>query len=219
MKLPKFGVGAQIIAAFVVAGLILVIFIFAIEVPKLVQLGKYHSEVQKEEEKVQKAKDTLKRQKQIKREMADIREKMEEVERKMPKEPEIPQLIKDIQLAAEQSGVELVSLKLEELASFKDYSEIPVEIEVGCRFFDLVDFLYRMHNLPREIKITSIEIGEGERNFPYLAVTMKASVYTFAKGVAGGATSKEGTTSESESSSGQSGGSGSSTSEQPSSQP
>lgn len=217
MKAFRLGIGIQIIAAFIVAVIIFVVFLIGFELPKLAQLTRLRIEKQEEEKKITEKKDKLEELKAVKREMIDVEFKKAELEKKMPQKAELPQLINDMQSIANQEGVEIASIKPGEIVGFKEYSEIPIETRVNSRFFELVRYMDRLQNMKRELKITTISIEEADDGeLPDLSTTLNLSAYTFAKGKQVTKTEeKSGKSSESS----DSGSSGSGTSQQPSSSP
>lgn len=194
----------QIIVVFILSLLLIAGFSFFSYYPQFKKLKKIGDEKKKKEDEVDSAKATLKRLEDIKKDLPRIQAEVAEFNIKMPPAEDFPTLLKEIQRIAIEAGVNFSTLKTSALVSQPEYSELPLELTIDGYFRDLVDFLWRMRTLPREMKVTSVNIAEGENKLPHLKVTIKLSAFTTkvaaptAPPSAGGGTSPGGTEQKSE---------------------
>jgi type IV pilus assembly protein PilO len=77
----------------------------------------------------------------------------------LPKELDIQDILKKIYSEARTSGVELTNFKPKDTVAKDFFEEIPMEIEVGGTYPQLVLFLANIGKLPRIINIKNVDIG------------------------------------------------------------
>jgi len=168
----------QIILAVVVAVLILLGFGILVVRPQFSRIAELRAQQQEEQKKKQNAVATLQRLQEAKKEAAETESKLIEIGKSMPEDPQIASLLVEIQDTANEAGIDFVSIKPDELQQQKGYTKIPLKIHITGSFFDLVDFLYRLKDLKREIRVDKIAISGTD--WPTLAVDMEASTFTLA---------------------------------------
>jgi Tfp pilus assembly protein PilO len=93
-------------------------------------------------------------------------------------------LIIEIQELATEAGIDLTSIKPAVPVSAGEFSELKMEIQMAGYFFDSVDFLYRLENFPREIKVLAVAIAAGPKGLPQLSITMQANAFILVTGQA-----------------------------------
>ncbi len=169
----------QIILACTIAVLIMLGFgIFGLR-PQLSKISELRAKQQKEIKKKQNSEATLQRLKQAKKEAAETETKLIESKKRVPDEPQLASLLVEIQDTANQAGVDFVSIKPDEMVAQANLTNIPVLIHIEGSFFDLVDFLYRLKDLEREIRIDKATVVETD--WPNLSVDLEGSTFTLAK--------------------------------------
>lgn len=157
-------------------------FFFLLEKPRLDSIGSIQAQ-QNEALKTQAdAKETLKRLQAAKKESAEIESKLIRLSKKMPEDPELASLIIEIQEVATEAGIDLVAIKPVAPVPAGEYSELKMEIDLNGYFFNTVDFLYRLENFPREIKIMSVTMSEGPSGLPQLTVSLQTNAFVLITG-------------------------------------
>lgn len=176
----KLKVRYQILIAVVLVALISVGWFFFLELPRVRRLGELNKEKERKEEEIKSAEANAARLEAVLKELPQVEDRLEEFNARMPSEPGLSSLIREFQRICDEAGVEFVSIKPEAKPNQQgQYSELPMEITVGGYFSDFVDFLFRAYTLPREIKITAVNIVEGEDKLPHLKATLTVSAFMF----------------------------------------
>lgn len=169
----------QTILAVIIAILIVLGFgILGIR-PQFSRIAELRTLQQDEQKKKQDSEATLKRLQESKKAAAETEAKLIEVKKRLPEEPQLASLLIETQDAANQAGVDLVSIKPGEMVQQTDLTTIPLQMHVEGEFLDLVEFLIRLKDLKREVRIDKITISGAE--YPVLAVDLAGNTFTLAK--------------------------------------
>jgi type IV pilus assembly protein PilO len=147
--------------------------------PKMGKIAELRTQQQEERKKKQDAEATLERLQEAKKEAAETESKLIETKKRLPEDPQLASLLVEIQDTANQAGIDFVSIKPGDMAAQTNLTSIPLQIHVQGSFFDLVDFLYRLKDLKREIRTDNVTILGTD--WPELSVDLEASTYTLAK--------------------------------------
>ncbi len=182
MKL-KMSQREQMMLISVVVVLLIVLFAFFVVMPKMNQIKDLRAQQKSENKELESAKATLDRLKGLKKNSAKIEAEMAGLKLKMPENPQLPSLLIEINTIASEAGIDFITISPGELSQLEEYAEIPLNITITGRFFDLIDFLYRIRSNVREIKVTSVSIGEGSEGLPDLSVSIEASALVMQQGV------------------------------------
>ncbi|MDI6689408.1 MAG: type 4a pilus biogenesis protein PilO [Actinomycetota bacterium] len=170
---------SRITAVGIFAILLVVAFFLLAWLPQQNRKAQIRKQMEEERKRQETAKSTLSRLKAAKEESAQIESKLLSLSKRIPKEPELPSLIIELQDIATQAGIDFISIKPSVLSPKESFSEIPLSINITGGFFDVVDFLYRLEGLPREIKVNVVSISVKE--YPELSVDISASAFTLIK--------------------------------------
>lgn len=162
--------------------LILILFFFLGWRPQSARLSQLAQKKQQEESKYKEAEATLTRLKAAKKEAPEIEAKLVTLSKRMPEEPEMPSLLVELQDVANEAGIDFVSIKpsppaVKETKDKKKYSEIPLSISLEGSFFDVVDYLYRLEKMPREIKVKNISVVTTLDDYPDLTVELSGFAF------------------------------------------
>lgn len=198
----KLGVKQQIIIAVVLAIILTAGFLFLLELPKIRQLSELETKRSQKEQEIKTTQAELDRLEAQLKELPKMKEEVETLKQKMPAEANLPTIIRDIQTMSDQAGVDFLSIKPSAPTQQSGYGEVPLEVTINGVFFDLVDFLYRVQTLSREVKVTSVSVEAGEAGLPNIKVTIKLSTFVYGTvpqvgqttgGTTGGTTGKSST--------------------------
>lgn len=169
----------QIIVAVIVAILVMLAFgVFGLR-PQLAQMSELRTQQQDEQKKKQDAEATLQRLQEAKKEAADTEAKLIDAKKRLPEDPQLASLVVEMQDTANQAGVDFVSIKPGEMTQQTKVTGIPLQIHVTGNFFDMVDFLYRLHDMKRETRIDKVTIAVDE--WPKLSADFEGKAFTLAK--------------------------------------
>ncbi len=170
---------SKITAVGIFAILLVVAFFLLAWLPQQNRKAQIRKQMEEERKRQETAKSTLSRLKAAKEESAQIESKLLNLSKRIPEEPELPSLIIELQDIATQAGIDFISIKPSVLSPKESFSEIPLSINITGGFFDVVDFLYRLEGLPREVKVNAMNISVKE--YPELSVDISASAFTLIK--------------------------------------
>ena len=106
-----------------------------------------------------KAKQTASRLPQVRAEYEELAAKWEEAKTLLPTEKEMAQLLSQVTVAGQRSGVDFLLFEPRPPAPKDIYVENPVEVKVNGGYHEIGMFLSRTSNLPRIINVNSIELA------------------------------------------------------------
>ncbi len=165
----------MMIAVGVGAALVLVLFlIFAIR-PKLTELAQVRAGQKVEADRLEQNKMKLKRLDAIRREAAEIEAQRIELARRMPKDAELPSFIIDLQRTANDADLDLIDLKLDDPEEQAGYKSIPFQLKADASFYTMVDFLYRVEEMKRDVVIDELSLKSS--SYPILNVDIKGRTF------------------------------------------
>jgi len=165
-----------LIAVGVGAALVLVLFLVFGFQPQLTQLTSLKAEQKVESDKLETNKLKLKRLDAIRREAADIEVRRINLSRRMPSNPELPSFIIELQRLANDADMDLTELKFNEPDQGGNFSTIGFEFKANASFYTLVDFLYRLEGLQREVVVDEFKLSSGD--YPLLSINVKARMFS-----------------------------------------
>lgn len=165
----------QLIAIGLGAALVLFLFIMFLLRPQFGRLGELAKQQEDERLKLEQAKLNLKRLESLRVEAAQTETKLIKLSRRIPEEPEVPSLLIELQDVANAAGLDFNSVTLDQPADKSGYAEIPLTIQTNGSFYAVVDYLYRLEHLSREIVVSSVKVNTG--SYPKLTVDLSAKAF------------------------------------------
>jgi len=165
----------QMIAVGLVALLVLVMTVLLILKPQFSSISEIKAEQEKELANLAQAKVKLQRLDAIRQEAADVEAKRISLSRRMPENPELPSLIIELQKIANSAGLDFGSVEVAELANQSGYAEVPISLQVTGTFYSIVDYMYRLEKMDREIVVDSFDLQP--TTYPDLQIGIKARVF------------------------------------------
>ncbi len=171
------------IAAGVVALLTLVVLLL----PKISAVHKRQSELTQAQQQEQTLRAQLAQLQQARREAKDVQRKLAQLQTKIPPTADLPSLIRLLQGAADAAAVDFLSVSPgtpSPPVTGTGVSTIPTQITAQGSFFSVEEFLFRLEQLPRAVKITQLSISPGATAVSAtlateeLSLSITAEVYT-----------------------------------------
>lgn len=144
--------------------------------PKISQVGQLRAQQREGEKKLEAAKLNLTRLQAIKAEAMEIEKERLKLNQRFPEDPDLPSLLITLQDTANEAGIDFISISPGELAPQEGYSELSLSISISGTFFDVVDLLYRLEGLSREVRVENVDIGVSE--YPELSASISAKAFT-----------------------------------------
>jgi len=150
--------GAPLIAALialVVAGLAFFLLVW----PKMGQVRDTQEELDAAQAEQLVLETELARLRALQERAPELRERLAQLRREVPPVADLPGLITRLQRAADRSGVDFFSISPgTPLASAAGAAIIPAEIQVVGEFFSVDEFLFRLEDMNRAAKVTTIAV-------------------------------------------------------------
>jgi type IV pilus assembly protein PilO len=126
--------------------------------PRAVAIGQLEADYEEISADLMKAKQTASRLPQVKEEYEALAEKWEEAKTLLPTEKEMAELLSQVTVAGQRSGVDFLHFEPKPAVPRDIYMENPIEVQVQGGYHEIGLFLGRMSNLPRIINVKSIDM-------------------------------------------------------------
>lgn len=163
------------IAVGLVALLVLVMTVLLILKPQLSLISEIKAQQETELENLAQAKVKLQRLDAIRQEAADVEAKRISLSRRMPEDPELPSLIVELQKIANSAGLDFGSVEVSTLSNQNGYGEVPLSLQVTGTFYSIVDYMYRLEKMDREMVVDSLDLKP--TTYPELQVGITGRVF------------------------------------------
>lgn len=147
------------------------------------QIGQLQTEYEELSADLMKAKQTASRLPQVREEYEQLSAKWDEAKTLLPTEKEMSELLAQVTVAGQRSGVNFLLFEPKPSAPRDIYMENPIEVQVEGSYHQIGMFMSRTSNLPRIINVNAIEM----KNIPnpvdkdaadLVQATMQMSAYT-----------------------------------------
>jgi Tfp pilus assembly protein PilO len=180
-RAPLFaGIGAGAVALLAVVVLLL---------PKISAVHKTQNELTAAQQQEQTLRAQLGQLQQARRDAKAVQKQLETLQTEIPPTADLPSLIRLLQGAANAAAVDFLSVSPGQPVApvtGSGVSTIPTSIQVTGSFFSVEEFLFRLEQLPRAVKVTGLTINAsaptvgatGTAAQQELSLSMTAEVYT-----------------------------------------
>lgn len=159
--MPKLSARDQMIVAGVLIALVAVLFIVFAIVPMFGKLSQADADMAKANADIAAAKQTLASRQQAKQQAAQTQAQLTQLENQIPDAPEMAALIIELQDTANDAGVSWVRFQPSKPGSAADgYQKMPLTFTVAGRWDDIVDYLRRMSELERGVRVLSVSVTD-----------------------------------------------------------
>lgn len=168
-----------LIAGAVALAVVLLFFLVLLK-PKFSQISEVRQQIAGEQLKTQSLQLRLQQLQNAQRNQVETLAKLAVLNRALPSVPDLPALIRLLQTAASNSGVDLKSIGPSPpapLTNATGVQTVSVNLQVAGGFFRLESFLARLEDLPRVVEVGSISIAP--ETDPNTGLTTLASTLTF----------------------------------------
>lgn len=151
----------ELIIGIVAIVLVVVVLAMVLVRPQLGELSTIATTKQEEESRIRGAQAELELLKAAKSEALQIQADLIKVGNQVPDSPQLPSLVVEIQDLATEAGISFVSIKPGTMTASGEFTTLPIELALHGQFFDVVDFLYRLQHLTREVRVTDLDLKKG----------------------------------------------------------
>jgi len=97
--------------------------------------------------------------KQIEQQLAELKQQLEIEQRIVPDEKQIDQFITMVDAEAQKSNVELRRYAAKDVKAQQYYTEVPFDMELDGRYYDMLQFFDRVGKLDRIVNISNIVVA------------------------------------------------------------
>ena len=159
------------------AGLILLFLIYQ----QLGALKTAREQLAVEQNNVSQAKAKLQSVLQVKDQALSLQEQLDRLDRIIPPQPQEDILLAELEMLANQNGMELLQVSFENYQDHKNYVEMPIKIALEGDYFGLLGFLNDFQTSPRAQRIDEVKVGQGNKELPRIRVDISASTFYLGK--------------------------------------
>jgi type IV pilus assembly protein PilO len=103
------------------------------------------------------------READLNREIASLEQQLESMRKIVPDEKEADRFIRDLQAKAAEAGITIRRYTSKPVSSREFYSELPFEVELDGRYYQILNFFDRIRGLERIVNITNVQLSNPEK--------------------------------------------------------
>jgi type IV pilus assembly protein PilO len=164
-KLQKIPTKTRVIVFFSVIGVLIVLFIWQVYIPKTDQIRKLEGEIAGLQAKIKANEEKIRQLDALKAEVAMLRQRLAFLKEQLPPETEVSGLLRQIQNLVNQSGLSLKVWKPERRRVHQSglYAEIPITLNIAGGYHNFGMFFDRVSKMTRIVNIINITMGSAKR--------------------------------------------------------
>lgn len=180
MKLSK---GITIFIIFIIFAIFTYVNYTYIYQPRMQKIEQLDRNIEIIAKKIAEGKRIASRLDTLKEEYKASLEKLEFLEVMLPKEKEIPDLLVMIQDTLNEFDVDFSTFTPQNISWEKDriYGKMPISMNLTASYFDLIEYLDRIENLPRIIDVKTIKLSKAGKEAEKLNISINIFAYVLRK--------------------------------------
>ena len=179
-KVEKLSRVQRVAISAAIFGLIAGGFIYFLYWPKLEQIDRLNTQLEKLEKKLETAKRNAKDLKKFQAKMKEAEAQFQMAMNKLPEKEEIPSLLSSISDSGQQVGLEFLLFEPKAEKKKEFYAEIPVAMNIQGDYHNLALFFDQIARLSRIVNIKNIQITNAKgKNTSDLNTRCMAVTYKF----------------------------------------
>tara|TARA_B100000925_G_C21914239_1_gene432942 strand:- start:4 stop:618 length:615 start_codon:yes stop_codon:yes gene_type:complete len=132
---------------------------FVIVVEKQNSIEDLTQNIQEADTKLKELKKEAEDKERYEKEILKLKKKLAAAEKQLPKKAEIPQLLRDIEYEAVQTGLEFDKFTPMGESIKGDFAHVPVKMDIKGSYHEIAVFLDRLAQMPRIVNATFLDIG------------------------------------------------------------
>lgn len=161
--------------------LVLVAYFFLLLKPRMDEVGEIEDQIAQVEQEQQQLQARIAALEEVRRRAPDIEAQLAAARAVIPDDPAMPAALRQLQLAADESGVRLVSVTTSrpQAVEGQPLATISLSLTIEGGYFQIVDFLRRVEDpviTPRAVLWTSLSVSVAE--YPTLSATVTGQLFT-----------------------------------------
>ncbi len=103
------------------------------------------------------------READLDREIASLEQQLESMRKIVPDEKEADRFIRDVQEKAQEAGIIIRRYTSKPVSTREFYAELPFEVELDGRYYQILNFFDRVGRLERIVNITNVQMSNPEK--------------------------------------------------------
>ena len=182
----------------VAAGLVLVLAVFFLVLPKRHQVSEARASLETVQQETAQLQAQVAALNAAKANAPEANKDIRDVNAELPLTVDEPGLLRLLKNSVEDSGIEFADISVSNpvLSSTGGFSTIPVTISLEGTYFSLAQFLYRIETLPRAAKALTGAISVGTSTSTGVNLAMQVSLELYTSDVSAGPGSEPGPSSQ-----------------------
>lgn len=180
MKLSKSMTALIIFIVLVVFAYVNYVYVYQPRAQRIEQLDR---DIELTANKIAEGKRIAARLEPLKEEYKALQEKLHFLEVLLPKEKEIPDLLVMIQDTLNEFNVDFSTFTPQNISWEKDriYGKMPMTMSLTASYFDLIEYLDRIENLPRIIDVKILRLTKAGKEAEKLNISINMFAYVLRK--------------------------------------
>jgi len=112
---------------------------------------------------IDRLKPQLAREADLDREIASLEQQLESMRKIVPDEKEADRFIRDVQEKAQEAGIIIRRYTSKPVSTREFYAELPFELELDGRYYQVLNFFERLGRLERIVNVTDVKMSNPEK--------------------------------------------------------
>ena len=175
----------QLLFSALAAVLLIVLFAFFVFQPQREDLADIRAEIDQQQVQQDQLRTEIAELRQVRDDAPEIEAEVAAAETIVPRDPALPALVRQLQAAADESGVTLTSVSTSrpvelEAPPVEGLSSIDVSVQIDGGYFQIVDFLRRIEQpniSPRGLAWLDASVTRDDASYPELNVALSGRAY------------------------------------------
>jgi len=134
--------------------------LFFLMKPKYEANQEAEAKLKAKQDEIAKLKPQMAREADLDREIASLQQQLESMRKIVPDEKEADRFIRDVQDKAAEAGIVIRRYTSKPVSTREFYSELPFEVELDGRYYQVLNFFERVGRLERIVNITDVKMSE-----------------------------------------------------------
>lgn len=145
----------------VAAGIVVVVAVLAavLVIPQFGRLSSTEQQIAQKEAEIDQAQALLEARQAAKENAAGTDAALLELAAGVPENPDLPSFIIELQDVAYSSNVQLRSVAPADMVDMGGYAALPIELQVWGEWADVVDFMQRLNEMQRQVRLVESAVN------------------------------------------------------------